>query len=135
MNVVNLVGRLGKDPVTRDAGTSKVCGTTMALAAYKKDDPPIWVDLSAWGKTGEILQQYAKKGSQIAVSGRLDKPRAWINNQNGEANCAIAITVEKLTLLGSKDDKESTSGSGDAYNVPKTAGTAKQTAPAGDDPF
>lgn len=136
MNQVTFVGRLGKDPSTRDAGQSTVCGATLAVAAFKKDDPPIWVDISAWGKTGEILQRYGKKGQQIAVAGRLEKPRAWINNQNGEANCAITMTVEKLTLLGSKDDKEGTGNGGDAYNVPATAGPQKTAAGASPkDPF
>lgn len=131
MNNVSFVGRLGKDPTTRDAGQSKVTGATLAVSAFKKDDPPLWIDLSAWGKTGEIMQQYCRKGQQVAVAGRLDQPRSWLD-RDGKPACAVTMTVEKLTLLGTKDDGDTGNG-GDAYKVPATAG--KPAGKAASDPF
>lgn len=108
MNSISLVGRAGKDPVSRQAGEHEVVETTIAVQGFKKDDTT-WVKLVAWNKTGEILGKYVKKGDQVAVTGRLEKPEAWINKQSGEANAALVVTVSNLTLIGSKQDSEASS--------------------------
>lgn len=75
-NQCAFVGRLGKDPVIKyfDGGKSK---TSFNIAVdrptfgggEKKSD---WFRVEVWGKSGELAAEYLKKGSVVAVGGRLE---------------------------------------------------------------
>jgi single-strand DNA-binding protein len=74
--------------------------------AAKKGDEPDWFELKIWGKTAQIAADYVKKGSQIAVTGRLSTER-WVDKTTGEKRQKFVVNVERLSLLGSKGDNES----------------------------
>ena len=86
LNKVMLIGRLTRDPETRTTTTGKtVCQFGMATntsfknASGERQDTPEYHNIVAWGKLGEIAQQYLKKGSQTYVEGRL-QTRSWDGN-------------------------------------------------------
>jgi len=58
-----------------------------------------FVDVTMFGKTAEIAQQYLTKGAQAMIEGRL-KLETW--EKNGEKRSRLKVIGEKLTLLGSK---------------------------------
>lgn len=69
MNKVQIVGRLGQDPETSNGA----CKFSVATNDGTKEKPKTnWHNVVAFGKTGENLQKFLSKGSQIAISGRLD---------------------------------------------------------------
>jgi len=72
MNNITLVGRAGRDPEVRyfESGTM-VANLSLAVNAYKRDEAPDWFNLTIWGKQAQVAADYVKKGSQIAVSGRM----------------------------------------------------------------
>jgi single-strand DNA-binding protein len=51
----------------------------------------------AWGKTGEIIAQYFKKGQRIAIEGRLQQ-RSW-DDQSGNKRTAVEIVVENFNFI------------------------------------
>ena len=78
LNRVQLIGRLGKDPESRNTpkGTSY---TTFSLAVGRKwknkdgesKEDTDWFNIVAWGKLGEICQKYLTKGKLVYLEGRL----------------------------------------------------------------
>jgi len=112
INVVTLVGRVGGEPDVKyfESGSVK-CRLTLAVNRMRKDDPPDWFNLELWGKTAEIAANYVHKGSLIGVTGSL-KFDHWQDRATGANRSSPAIRVDKLDLLGSKKDSESTAEAG-----------------------
>ncbi|MEB3120760.1 MAG: single-stranded DNA-binding protein [Snowella sp.] len=110
LNVVHLVGRVGRDPEVKyfDSGSVK-CTFSLAVNRIKKDDPPDWFELELWDKNAEVAANYVKKGGLIGIKGSL-KLDTWSDRSTGANRSKPIIRVEKLDLLGSKRDNESSMG-------------------------
>ena len=100
-----IMGNLTRDPELRSTSTgSQVCGFTVSVNRSYKDssgnqqEQVSFIDCSAWGKAGEIIAQYAKKGSGIMVSGRLDQ-RSW-EDKEGQKRSRVEINVEDFNFIG-----------------------------------
>lgn len=57
---------------------------------------------TAFGKTGEFVEKYMKKGGQFGIVGRLQN-RSW-EDQNGQKRYATDIIVEEIYFAGGKED-------------------------------
>ena len=111
MNVVNLVGNLGKDPEIRSFDNGgKVAEFSLATREWAKDgNYTEWHNckVNREGIVG-VVEQYVKKGSKIAVTGRL-KTRSW--DQNGEKKYRTEIIVSDLEMLDSKGESKEAAAS------------------------
>lgn len=108
LNVVNLVGRVGGDPDVKyfESGSVK-CNLTLAVNRRSRNsDQPDWFNLELWGKTAEVAANYVRKGSLIGVQGAL-KIETWSDRATGANRSKPVIKVDRLDLLGSKRDNES----------------------------
>ncbi|UOG47500.1 single-stranded DNA-binding protein [Leptospira noguchii] len=120
INRVTLVGRFTRDPEFKSInGTSLVNfslanGRTYVSNGEKREESHFF-DCEVWGKPADIIQQYCKKGKQIAIEGRL-KQDTW-ETPEGKKASRIRIVVENFQLLGSKDD----SSSGSSVSSPPAA--------------
>jgi len=85
------------------------CTLTLAVNRLKRDDPPDWFELEIWGKTAEIAANYVKKGGLIGIQGSM-KIETWSDRSTGANRSKPVIRVDKLDLLGSKRDNESSMG-------------------------
>ncbi len=105
LNIVNLVGRAGREPELRYFESGNVVATlTLAVDRRRKgDDTPDWFELELWGRTAEIAGNYVHKGKQIGITGSLRFDR-WRDKATGEPRQKPVIRVERLELLGSKGD-------------------------------
>jgi single-strand DNA-binding protein len=108
MNVVNIIGNLTKDVELKSTTSGvEVCTFTLGVrrnytnkeGKYDSDFP----NFIAYKKTAEIISKYAKKGSKLAVEGRI-QTRSY--EKDGKKVYVTEIVVENVTLLDSK--KEST---------------------------
>lgn len=111
LNVVTLVGRVGSDPDVKyfESG-SVVCNLALAVnRRSSRDEKPDWFNLELWGKTAEVAANYVRKGSLIGVSGSL-KLEHWQDRSTGVDRSKPVVRVERLELLGSKRDNESSMG-------------------------
>ncbi|MBD2040458.1 single-stranded DNA-binding protein [Microcoleus sp. FACHB-672] len=119
LNVVTLVGRVGGDPDVKyfESGSVK-CRLTLAVRrASSKTDEPDWFTLELWGKTAEVAANYVRKGSLIGVTGSL-KFDSWSDRNSGANRSSPVIKVERMDLLGSKNDNSAgmaNSGAGGGY--------------------
>ena len=106
LNVVHLIGRVGRDPEIKYFDSGKVkCTLTIAVNRIKKDETPDWFDLELWDKVAEIAANYVKKGSQIGIKGSL-KIETWNDRNSGANRSKPIIRVDKLDLLDSKKDSQ-----------------------------
>ena len=107
---VILCGNLTRDPELR-ATTSgaQVCSFGLAVNRVFRDasgankETVSFFDCTAWGKQGETIAQYAKKGSAMLVSGRLEQ-RSWDDKTTGAKRSRVEIVVEDFNFLGGNND-------------------------------
>lgn len=104
INKVILVGRLVRDPELKMVGSNPVANFTLANnKSYKTKDGQTkedagYFECEAWGRLAEVLNQYAKKGKQVLIDGRL-RQNSW-EGPDGKRNSKIRIQVENFQLLG-----------------------------------
>jgi single-strand DNA-binding protein len=107
VNVAILLGNVGKDPETKTFEGGQV--TKFSLATNKswvkdgeKKEVTTWHDVSAFGKLGEIVSKYVKRGSQIYVSGEI-RVDSW-ENEAGEKKYRTYIVADEVQFLGARSD-------------------------------
>ena len=115
MNKVMLIGRLTKDAELRytQSGTAVASFTVAVDRQYKKGEErqADFINCIAWQKTAEFVSQYFKKGSKIALEGRL-QVRSY-DAQDGHKRWATEVVVEQVEFVDSKAKNENT----DSYEV------------------
>lgn len=99
MNVLTIVGNLGRDARTNKVGGTSVANFSVAAkAGYGEREQTVWVDCALWGQRAEgRLVDYLKKGQQVCVSGEM-------GTREHEGKTYITMRVNDLTLCGSRDD-------------------------------
>jgi single-strand DNA-binding protein len=114
-NRVILVGNLTRDIELRYLPSgSAICSTGIATnRRFKKSDGSAgeevcFIDISLFGRTAEIANQYLKKGSKVLVEGRL-KLDTWAD-QSGQKRSKHTVVVDSLQMLDSKGSAEKSEG-------------------------
>ena len=107
-NNVQLIGNLGKDPEVRtfDSGKKMATFSIATTDTYKnqkgeKVQDTQWHNLVIWGKLADVAGKYLKKGSEVAVSGKLVHRN--YETAAGEKKYITEINVSDMVMLGSKD--------------------------------
>ena len=104
------IGRLGRDPeLRRFANGDAVCNVAIAVGKKWKDkasgemrEQTTWVPCSFFGRTAELLAEYAHKGSQIRVTGEFSVRK--YTDKDGAEKYATEIRVSDLQFLGARPD-------------------------------
>jgi len=111
-NKVILVGNLTRDCELRYLPSgSAVCTTGIATNRKFKNqqgeqkEEVCFIDITFFGRTAEIANQYLGRGKKVLVEGRL-KLDQW-TDQNGGKRSKHSITVDNLQMLGGRDDNQS----------------------------
>ena len=109
---MTLLGNLTRDVELRQiqSGTS-VCDLGLAVNdRVKRGDQWIdevsFFDVTCWGRTAEIANEYLRKGSPVLISGRL---KQGPGEKHGEKRYKVKVICDRLQLLGGKKDVESQS--------------------------
>lgn len=111
LNSVQLIGNLGQDPELKyTSSQTAVANFSVATnESYNKDGQKFekteWHRCVAWGKTAEIISQFATKGSKIYIQGKL-ATRSW-EDSDGVKKYQTEIVVNDFMFLdgGSKSEK------------------------------
>ena len=103
-----IVGHLGRDPELRyTSGGQPVCSFSVATSRSWTDqsgqpqEKTTWFRVTAWGKLGELCNQYLTKGRLVLVEGEVDAS-AW-SAQTGEPRASLELTARNVRFLGGKD--------------------------------
>ena len=107
MNKVILLGRLTKNVETRYTQTNNALVATFTLAVNRKfaregeERQADFINIVAWGKTGEFSSKYFKKGLQVAVVGRLQN-RSYEDN-SGQKKYITEVIAEEVYFADSNN--------------------------------
>ena len=118
INRVVLVGRLTRDPELRalPSGTS-VCSLRIACNSGWRDaqgevvERPHYFDVTVFGAPGENVANYMRKGSRVAVDGRLEW-REW-ETSDGQKRQAVSIVADSVQFLDSPSERSHGGAAGD----------------------
>jgi single-strand DNA-binding protein len=125
-NKVILVGNLTRDIELRYLPSGSAVATT-GIATNRKfkaqdgtqKEEVCFIDITFFGRTAEIANQYLGRGKKVLVEGRL-KLDQW-TDQNGGKRSKHSITADTLQML---DSKGSNSGENSNYNqAPQSGGS------------
>ena len=116
MNKAILMGRLTRDPEVRYSQTdSNMAIAKFSLAVdrrFKKQGDEVTADFfncTAFGKQGEFVEKYLKKGTKIVVTGRIQNDN--YTNKEGQKVYSVQIMVEEIEFAESKASSQSNTGS------------------------
>ena len=124
-NKIILVGNLTRDIELRySQGGMGIAKTAIATSRKftsngEKKEEVCFVDITFFGRSAEVANQYLRKGSKILVEGRLNFEQ-WVD-QNGGKRSKHSVTVETMQMLDSKGDNQ-----GGGYNAPSNAPAPSQ---------
>ncbi len=123
LNRVQLIGYLGKDPEARFTPTGKKV-THFSLAVTQRwkaggetKEYTDWVYVEAWGRLGEICDQYLHKGSLAYVEGRLRVERYEDKGEARTSTKVVALQVQLLDRKGSEEPMISVEEDAGEYDV------------------
>lgn len=104
LNYSVLMGRLVRDPELRRTTTGKaVTSFTVAVDNFGKDNGASFISCVAWDKTGEFIDSYFLKGSQIVVEGRLQTRQ--YETKDGKKQTVTELVVTQAHFCGKKEEK------------------------------
>ncbi len=106
-NKVILVGNLTRDVEIRytpnGTAVAKVSIATnrrFKNAMGEMKDETMFIDLTFFGRTAEVANQYLRKGSKVLVEGRLILEQ-WVA-QDGTKRSRHSVTVENMQMLDTR---------------------------------
>jgi single-strand DNA-binding protein len=143
-NKVIFMGNLTRDPQLKHLA-NQTAVTEFGVACNRRWKGPngedkeevTFVDVTAWGKQGEVINQYFTKGKPIFVEGRL-KYDSWEDKQGGGKRSKLTVVVENFQFVGGRDEQPAPQDNGDQRRPAATAGNLKEQArnrPAPEQPF
>jgi single-strand DNA-binding protein len=104
-NKVILMGNLTRDVELKyTSSQTAVTEITLAVNDRKKGQDGQWqdettfVDVTLWGRTAEIADQYLGKGSGVMIEGRLRLDQ-WEDKQTGQRRSRLRVTGERMQML------------------------------------
>lgn len=107
INTVVISGNLGADPEIKyfESGNS-VTQFSLAVSGFSKGEKTTdWFDCKVWGKPGETIVNYCRKGSKVGITGKLTQEK-W-QSPDGSNRSKTVVTGFQVELLGTKEDSQS----------------------------
>lgn len=135
-NHIVLMGNLCRDPELKyTAANTPVCNFTIAVNRKWRDaggetkEEVLFIGCDAFGRTGELVNQYLRKGSPCLVEGRL-RLQQW-DGKDGAKKSRHSILVESVQFLGGPSGNGNGSNNGDSAGSSRPSGPpSKRPAPA-----
>lgn len=126
-NRVVVAGNLTRDVEIRQTPQGTAV-TEIGLAVNERvksgdqwEDVVNFFDVTLWGRTAEVANEYLGKGSSVLIEGKLRQDR-W--EQDGQKRSKVKINGERLVMLGSKNEH-------DQSQSPRQERAEQQQAPQG----
>ena len=137
MNKVVLIGNLTRDIELRYT-QSGYCVGSAGIAVTRKFknaqgetmEETCFIDVKFFGHTAEVANQYLRKGSKLAVEGRL-RLEQW-QDQSGQNRSKHVVEVESLEMLGSNQGGQSNQSSGTQTYAQSGGAQSRAKKPAAD---
>ncbi|MFG6323151.1 MAG: single-stranded DNA-binding protein [Lachnospiraceae bacterium] len=139
MNKVILMGRLTRDPEVRyTQGENQMAIARYTLAVDRRfnrgndENTADFISCVAFGKSGEFAEKYLRKGTKIAVTGRIQT--GSYTNKDGVKVYTTEVVVEDQEFAESKNNNSEGGYGNNSYGGGFGGGNSQPAAPmaAGD---
>ena len=119
MNKAILVGNLTRDPETRytkdkNGNDLAIARFTIAVKLPHKKDESAFISCVAFGKTGEVIEKYTRKGSKVGVTGYI---QTGSFEKDGVKHYTTDVIVEEVEFLSKAEQKQEPDADG-FMNIP-----------------
>jgi single-strand DNA-binding protein len=132
-NKVIIAGNLTRDPELRYtpsgrpvAGLSVAINRTWKSETGEQREDTTFVEVEAWGRQGEVVAQYFKRGRPILIEGRLRQDR-WEDKTSGQKRSRLLVVLESFSFLDSVGGRGE--GQGNSNNPPPARGSSPSAPP------
>ena len=101
-----MLGRLTRDPevrVTQD-GQTTIAKFGIAVDRRGKEDKADFFNVTAFNKTAQFAEKYLKKGTKIALAGRLQQDE--YTNKDGQKVTSVSVVAEEVEFCESKKTED-----------------------------
>jgi single-strand DNA-binding protein len=103
-NQVILTGNITNDLEVKPAGQSQVLKFGLGVRGNFKKDETNFIQIEAWGKSAELIEQYCQKGSKLLVIGELKQDR--FEDKEGNKREKIKVNVDRFEFLDGKQSNQ-----------------------------
>ena len=105
MNKVHLIGNIVRDIDLRyTKQNTPVASYTIAInSRYGEQQQTDYINISTWGKSGEFVKKYFKKGQPIAITGRLKNKN--YEDKDGNKHYSMEVVSEDIEFVGAKKEE------------------------------
>lgn len=102
-NKVILMGHLTRDPaLSYTTNQTAICKFGLAVNhKFGEREEVCFIDITAWGKQGEVVQKYCHKGDALLVEGRLTLDR-W-QDKDGQNRSKLYVTMSAMSFVGKSE--------------------------------
>ena len=108
-NSIRLIGNLGQNPELKEtANGKKLAKFSIATNESYRDEngkevkETMWHNLIVWGKQADTVAKYLKKGSEVAIEGKLSNRN--YTDKDGIKRYVTEIVVNEFLMLGGKNN-------------------------------
>ena len=119
MNIISLTGNLGKDNEVKQLSSGMaVLNNSIGVRSNSKvngEYKTSWFNISIFGKSAEIFNQYTKKGSKVFLSGEV-RIREYKKN-DGTTGMSVDLNVNNFEFLDSASGNSNSNGGGYQNNA------------------
>jgi single-strand DNA-binding protein len=129
LNRLQLAGNLTRDPEIRFLANEKVVASFgLAINRKWKDangqakEETVFVDVTAWGRTAELVGQYLAKGAGAFVEGRLSLD-SWEDKTTGQKRSKLVVVADSVQFTTSKSDAPRADSAEDVAPAPRRPAT------------
>lgn len=100
MNKAILSGNVGADPQFKATEKTNICNFRIAVNdKYKKDAPPQWFTVTAFGKSADFVNTYIKKGTRVLVEGKIQMEE--YTDKDKQKRLFVSIISDNIEILSS----------------------------------
>jgi single-strand DNA-binding protein len=100
MNKAILSGNVGADPQFKATEKTNICNFRIAVNdKFKKDAPPQWFTVTAFGKSADFVNSYIKKGTKVLVEGKIQMEE--YTDKENQKRLFVSIISDNIEILSS----------------------------------
>ena len=141
LNKVQLAGRLTRDPeIKHTTSGTAIADISLAVSRFYKTeadetrDETDFIDVTAFGRSAEIIQKHLHKGNPLFVEGRL-KLDQWDDKQTGAKRSKLKVIAESMQFVGPRSQAQVLAVGQPAAPAPAPAQKSREDVEPGDIPF
>lgn len=106
MNRLTVVGRLVRDNILKEVGNERiVLNNSLAIPRLYKADggqETDFINIVAWGKRAELIEEYCEKGDLIGLDGHIQS-RTY-QNSDEQTVYTVEMVVDSVHFLQAKKE-------------------------------